>query len=200
MDKISADIFIIAQAAKLASEADHLVAVAMSTHESIKTVKMRDLPRAMKDANAKWGSIARLPVSEESDQISQEGQVDANVEVNDTSDVFLSAPNVEKESMKDVEPDSLTSSDMDAGSDNSDIDSNEDDDDETGSSDAETYENVPSRFSMASNLSKSTKNLKSLLDRWEEPASSDKVSPEIASSIVNFRHCIEYSYLLGGPQ
>lgn len=168
----------IAQVAKLASKADHLVPFETNTHESIdKKVRMRDLSGAMKDANAKWGSITQLRVSEESDQISQGEQVDANLdEVDGLSDVCLSAPNIEKESMKDVEPDSLASSNTDDGNDDSDVDSNEDDDVETGSGETETYENAPSGYSVASNLSKSTKNLKSLLDRWEEPVSSDKVS------------------------
>lgn len=181
MDKISADIFVIAQVAKLASEADHLVGVAKSSNASInKTVQMRDLPGTMSDASAKWGSITQLRVLEESDQISQEGQADANLdEVDDPSDISLSAPNEEKESMKEVEADSLTCSDGDDGNDDSDIDSDEDDGDETGSREAKTDENVPSRYSVASSLSKRTKSLKSLLDRWEEPASSNKVSARL---------------------
>jgi hypothetical protein len=118
LDKISADIFIIAQVAELASEADQLAGVAKREHESInETVTKRNLGGTMSDV--KWGSIAELGVLEESDDVSQEGQVDANLD------------EVDVPTAKDVASDSLTSSEGDDGNDNSDSDSDEDD--ESGS-------------------------------------------------------------------
>jgi hypothetical protein len=171
LDKISADIFIIAQVAELASEADQLADVANREHETInEAVTKRNLGGTLNDF-VKWGSIADLGVSDGLDDVSQEGHADTNIDVADE-------PSVEVD-----EDDSLTTSGGDAGNGDSDTDSDKDDEKDTGSDKVKADNKASSRYSVAS--SRTTKTLKSLLDRWEEPISKDDVSwRKIASFIV----------------
>jgi hypothetical protein len=178
LDKISADIFIIAQVAELASEADQLAGVARRENETInETALKRNLCGTMNDV--KWGSIAQLGVLEESDDVSHEGGADKRIDEAD------------KPSAEDVENRSLTTSEGDDGNHDSDIDSDEGDDDESGS-DKVTAGKVSSRYSVAS--SKTSKRLKSLLDRWEEPITKNEVGGQmIALFIVEYAQCTVYS-------
>jgi len=193
MDKILADMAILADVGQLASEAQNLVEAASDNQMSINAAVTRNMGSALL-SDAKWQDIAALDASSEegSHNIAPKAKLDQLEEAPETAEPD---PTKKLDSTDDIGNESLTSSGESDDDNSPEEESDGEDDNASGggsragstmSGDPEAafasgkqaryYSKMESR-----SLSRSDKHFKNLLDRWDEPENkTDKVSTLVA--------------------